>query len=178
MTPGMKRSEIAHLPEYFDRYINLTADIDINKALELYGHDYLEKERHHLEHLGNLVYAPGKWTVNDIMQHVIDTERIFAYRALRISRSDTTPLPGYDENFYAEHTTAASRTLEDLLMEFELVRASSIMLFKNMNQEMLLKEGTCNNKQMSVLALGFTMVGHVIHHVGVLKERYYPLLHS
>jgi len=173
----MKRSEIAHLPEYFERYINLTEDVDINKALELYGHDYLEPERHQLEQLGNRVYAPGKWTVNDIMQHLVDTERIFAYRALRISRSDTTPLPGYDENFYAEHTNAANRTLEDLMMEFELVRASTIMLFKSMSPGMLPKEGTCTGKQMSVLALGFTMVGHVIHHVNVLKERYYPLLH-
>lgn len=172
----MKRSEIANMPQYFDRYINLADDIQLGEALELYGGSYFEKEKEQLAALGDNVYAPGKWTVKDIIQHIIDTERVFAYRALRIGRGDKTPLPGFDENVYAEHTTAASRTLADLLEEYDLVRKTTILLFRSFTTGMLQEEGTCSGKTISVAALGFTIAGHTIHHVNVLRERYYPLI--
>jgi len=164
------------MPAYFDRYINLTEDIAITEALEKFGQPYIEQERANLERLGDKVYAPGKWTVKDIIQHITDAERIFAYRALRIGRADKTHLPGFDEELYAEHTTAATRTLDDLLQELYAVRVSTIMLFKSFNDDMLTHEGTSNGKTISVLAIGFTITGHAMHHMKVLKERYYPLV--
>lgn len=165
------------MPSFFDRYIKLVEDIDVIDALTKYGSQYLQNERQLLTELGDKVYAPGKWTVKDILQHLIDTERIFAYRALRISRSDTTALPGFDENFYAEHTTAASRSVDDLLYEFSSVRSSTTLLFKSFSNDMLQNEGISSTITISPLAIGFATVGHVIHHLNVLKERYYPLAH-
>ena len=164
------------MPQYFDRYINLSDDIEVIDALAHYGTPYLQNERSELIKLGDRVYAPGKWTVKDILQHIADTERIFAYRALRISRSDTTPLPGFDENSYAEQTTAAVRTVDDLLQEFDMIRASTLLLYRSFTNDMLLKEGTASGKTISPLAIGFTIAGHAVHHINVLKERYYPLI--
>ncbi len=172
----MKRSEIKEMPQYFDRYINLTDNVEVTDALEKYGASFLQNEKQQLFALGDKVYAPGKWNVKDIIQHIIDAERVFAYRAMRISRADTTPLPGFDENAYAENTTAATRTLEDLLNEFDAVRTSTIILFKSFSNDMLQREGTASGKTITPLAIGFTIAGHAIHHVNVLKERYYPLI--
>ena len=97
----MTKQDIPFLPIYFERYINQVPDMELPKALEVYGFELLDAEKNKLIQLGDLVYAPDKWTIADIMQHVIDTERIFAYRALRIGRNDQTPLPGFDENEYA-----------------------------------------------------------------------------
>jgi hypothetical protein len=172
----MKRSEIKKMPEYYDRYINLCDDVAVTAALAIYGSPMFQKEKQALLQLGDNVYAPGKWTVKDTIQHIIDTERVFAYRAMRISRGDTTPLPGFDENMYAEHTTAATRTLEDLMEEFDVVRRSTILLYKSSTDGMLQNEGTASGKTISPLAIGFTIAGHAIHHMNVLRERYYPLI--
>ena len=172
----MKRSDITTMPLYFDRYISLVDDMEIVGALEHYGAAYLEQEADKLRQLGDRVYAPGKWTVKDTIQHIIDGERIFAYRALRIARADNTPLPGFDENDYARNTNAADRTLDDLLEEFDGVRKSTIILFRNFSNEMLLNVGTSSGNPISTLAIGYTIVGHLIHHMRVWEERYYPLL--
>jgi hypothetical protein len=172
----MNKSAIAHMPQYFDRYIALADDVPIVQALEQYGAAYLEQEKDKLVALGDSVYAPGKWTVKDILQHMIDTERIFAYRALRIGRSDKTPLPGFEEDFYASHTTAAKRSVDELLEEYAVVRQATILLFRSFSDQMLQNEGTSSGTAISALAIGFTIAGHVIHHVNVLRERYYPLL--
>jgi hypothetical protein len=172
----MKRSAIIQMPEYFDRYINLVEDISLIDALEKYGVSYLRAEQKKFEKLGDEVYAPGKWTIKDIIQHYIDTERVFTYRALRFARTDTTVLPGYDENLFAENTNTSNQSLEELLNEFDLVRKSTIAMYKGFTNEMLNRKGICFNKEISVLAIGFTMPGHVIHHMNVIKERYFPLL--
>jgi len=172
----MKKSELKKMPEYFADYINLiTDDIDLSEALEKYGPGLYLRDKNEIERAGDKVYAAGKWTVKDILQHLIDSERIFNYRALTIARKDETKIPGFDENFYAEKTNAGKRSLNDLLDEYEIVRKSSLMLFKSFNDEMLLTEGIANNKNISVLALGFAIAGHSIHHYNVIKERYYSL---
>lgn len=172
----MNRSAIKTMPRYYDRYINLVDDLTITDALQQFGQQYIAKEAEKLALLGDRVYAADKWTVKDIIQHLIDGERIFAYRALRIARADSTPLPGFDENSYALNTTAAERTLADLLEEFYAVRTTTTMLFKSFSNDMLMNEGTSNGNPVSVIAIGFTIVGHAIHHINVLRERYYPLL--
>ena len=117
-------------------------------------------------------YAEGKWTIKDIIQHVIDTERIFAYRALRISRNDTTPLPGFEENDYVENTKANERGIQDLLAEFSAVRYATLFLFKSFSEEQLKRMGTASGTAISVRAIGFIIIGHQKHHQNVFQERY------
>nr|WP_294938331.1 DinB family protein [uncultured Flavobacterium sp.] len=119
-------------------------------------------------------YAEGKWTIKEIIQHIIDAERIFAYRALRFSRNDATPLPGFDENRYAEvvNPVANKRHLKDLLTEFTAVRHATISLFKSFTEEDLLKKGVASENVMSVRAAGFVIIGHQNHHKKVFSERY------
>ena len=170
----MKSSQIGVLPNFFDRYIKLVEDVDVIDALKKYGANYLDQEK--LSRLGNAVYAEGKWTVKDILQHIIDSERVFSYRALRFARNDNTALPGYDENFFAANAEASKRSVDDLLEEMTDVRNSTFKLFQSFNDDMLQKNGICFNQEISVLAIGFTITGHIIHHSNVIKERYYPLL--
>jgi len=174
----MKRSDIDPMPAFFDRYINLVEDIDLLEALETYSPEALFSEVDSLEALGDSVYAPGKWTIRDIIHHCIDTERIMSYRALRFARNDQTPLPGFEENDYAQNTLASERTLEDLLDEYEIVRAATLAQFQHFNETMLRRSGKASASIISVGALGYVIVGHAIHHMNVIRERYFPLLNS
>ncbi|MEO7977248.1 DinB family protein [Flavobacterium sp.] len=117
-------------------------------------------------------YTEGKWTIKDIVLHMIDTERIFAYRALRISRGDKTPLPGFEENDYVPFAFANNRSVESLLEEFENVRKATISFFENLNDEQLLFLGTASNTTISVRAIGFIITGHQNHHLKVIEQRY------
>lgn len=117
-------------------------------------------------------YAEGKWTIKDIIQHVIDAERIFAYRALRIARGDKTALPGFEENDYANAAQADRRHLQELLTELSMVRQSTIFLFKSFLENELLHKGTASGYSVSVRALGFLIIGHQNHHIKIFKERY------
>lgn len=117
-------------------------------------------------------YASGKWTIKDIIQHLIDSERIFAYRALRFSRGDTTELPGFDENLFATNAYGNERKLQEMLTELALVRQSTIMLFKSLNDESMLKTGIASGYNVSVRSIGFAIIGHQNHHIKIFKERY------
>lgn len=172
----MKRSEIVPMPPFFDRYINLVEDIDLFDGFAKYTPEYVFAETEKLDALGERVYAEGKWTVKDILQHVIDNERIMSYRALRFSRNDKTQLPGYDEAILAANTVASGRTISDLLQEFSELRQSTITLFRNMDKTMLTRMGNANQTEISALALGFVILGHPLHHMKVIRDRYFPLL--
>ena len=117
-------------------------------------------------------YAEGKWTIKDIIQHLIDTERIFAYRALRFARNDKTKLSGFEENDYVDEANAAKRSIQDLLTELDVVRQATLSLFKSFLNEELLRMGTASNNPISVRALGFVIIGHQNHHQRVFQERY------
>lgn len=117
-------------------------------------------------------YAEGKWTIKELLLHVIDTERVFSYRALRFARKDTTDLPGFDENWYVDNSFGNSRTIEDLLREYSEVRAATLRLFKSFSDETLMVSGTASNNPMSVRALGFIIAGHALHHLKIIQERY------
>jgi hypothetical protein len=166
------------MPQFFDRYINLVEDIDIVEALEKYNTINTLLNKDELERLGDKVYAPGKWTIKEIIQHLTDNERVQAYRALRIARNDKTPLPGYDENLFAQNVHPSDRGLDDLLEEFAIVRRSNIILFENFNEEIQQRTGLCNNVTIPVLALGFVLVGHQLHHAKIIRERYLPLIEN
>jgi uncharacterized damage-inducible protein DinB len=117
-------------------------------------------------------YADGKWTIKDILQHLIDAERIFAYRALRFSRNDQTQLASFDEDEYVIEANANRRSIQDLLTELAVVRQSTLSLFRSFSQEELLRNGIASNNPMSVRALGFVIIGHQNHHQQIFEERY------
>lgn len=175
----MKRSEVTPMPQFFDKYINLVEDVELLDALDTFSPVGVFVDIESLEALGDQVYAPGKWTIRDIVQHCIDTERIMAYRALRFARNDQTTLPGFEENSYAQEAFANQRTLEDLLEEYEIVRIGTLALFDSFNQEILSRSGIggkLSQVPMSVAALGFMIVGHAVHHYKMIEERYFPIL--
>jgi hypothetical protein len=121
---------------------------------------------------GDFAYAPGKWTICQLLQHAIDTERIFAYRALCIARGETQPLPGFDENEYARMAGTGKRTPAKLKEEFLTVRQSTLQLFGGFDDAALARCGTANGNPISVHALAYIIVGHWRHHAGILRERY------
>ncbi|MEO0733783.1 MAG: DinB family protein [Bacteroidota bacterium] len=117
-------------------------------------------------------YAPGKWTIKDVLQHLIDVERIFAYRMLRYARADTLPLPGFDVDAYGRVQTTAGRPLADLLGEFSLLRRATVRMLMSFSPAELCRQGTASGLTASVRALGFKLVGHDRHHCGVVRDNY------
>lgn len=172
----MTKSDIPVMPQFFDRYINLADNTRILDGLTQAASFDRLMPRQTLEALGERRYAPGKWTVKDILQHVIDNERIMTYRAMRFARNDQTALPGYDEELFGQFASANRRTVADLYEEYAMVRQSTIALYKSFDEEMLLRSGVCFNQTISVLALGFVLIGHALHHANIIRERYVPLL--
>lgn len=128
------------------------------------------------EQTGAFRYAEGKWSIKELLIHIIDAERVFAYRALRVGRGDQTPLASFDEDSYMANCNAENRSLEHVLAEYKLVRASTIALFEGFSEEMLLRTGTASNAVISVRALGYIIPGHETHHINIINERYLPLL--
>ena len=120
----------------------------------------------------NYTYAAGKWTIKDMLVHMADTERIFVYRALRFSRGDETPLPGFEESLFAKNAGAGEREKEDIMREFSLVRESSITFVESLSDEALDRKGTSNNNVLSVRYLVNLIYGHHKHHLNILRERY------
>ncbi len=170
----MKASQLPvnEYAEFFFPYINVLGEITLMDELEISLHDFIRFIQNIPMDKFDFRYAEGKWTIKEIIQHVIDTERIFAYRALRISRNDQTPLPGFDENNYINNTEANRRSIQDLLTEFSAVRHSNIYLFKSFSSEQLERTGIASNSGISVRAIGFVMIGHQKHHQNVFEERY------
>ena len=117
-------------------------------------------------------YADGKWTVKHLLSHMIDAERIFAYRVLRLLRGDQTPLPGFDENAYVSNTNLTNQTFTDLAAEFKAVREANLYLFNTITDEQSLLTGTASNSKISARALLHIIAGHELHHLNILKERY------
>lgn len=168
----MKKSDINPMPEYFDRYIALVDDVELTKALEI---SLAEIDKFPIgvwEAYGDQVYAEGKWTIKQILQHLIDTERIFTYRALCYARGETARLPGFDEDTYAKNADVSARTIEDLINEYKLVKTSFNMLFQTFNIEALLRIGPSFKGEYSVLSMGFIMAGHLRWHLNIINERY------
>jgi uncharacterized damage-inducible protein DinB len=124
----------------------------------------------------NYSYAPGKWTIKQLLGHMIDTERVFAYRALRIARNDSTPLEGFEQDDYVRYGPHAQSRNVDLLEEFDAVRKASICLFRELSSEAWDRQGTANNNKVSVRALAYIIAGHVAHHLGVLQQKYLPTM--
>lgn len=117
-------------------------------------------------------YAEGKWTIIEVLQHVIDAERVFAYRATRIARKDATPLPGFDENMFAENSLAGQRDFDEMKEEFAALRKSTDLFMASLTDEQLQQSGTASGKYITVNAIAFITYGHLIHHMNIIRERY------
>lgn len=124
------------------------------------------------EEKGDYRYAEGKWTIKELLQHMVDVERVMSYRALRVGRGDQTPIPGFDQDEYVLTCNAADRTVADLTAEFQAIRQATIHLFEHFTDEMLLNIGNASGNPISTRALGFILIGHELHHMNILKERY------
>lgn len=172
----MKRSHIQPLPEHFGQYILLEDDSELDEVLQKNLEAVNRLDVNQLAKLGDKVYAPGKWTVKEVLQHITDTERIFCYRALVIARGDINYPPGFDEALYAKYSGANNRSFDSIIEELKAVKLATIAMFSSFPEETLKKTGLSSKVEMSVLALGFAIAGHQTHHLNILKERYLPLL--
>lgn len=162
----------AEYAPYYAGYVGLTAGRDLPEALNesavqlvAYLEEAGEARRDH-------AYAPGKWTVGQCLQHVIDSERVFAYRALRIGRGDKTPLPGFDQDEFAAVARVDHRTLAELTEAFRTVRQATVQLFAGFTAADLERMGTMSGGPASVRALGFIIAGHAFHHERLYREKY------
>ena len=117
-------------------------------------------------------YAPGKWTIKEILVHIIDDERIYSYRALRFARNDKTKLPGFEQDDFALHSNANERDLKNIFEEYEAVRKATITLFNGLDNETLTREGTADGNKATVRALAYHIAGHELHHINIIKEKY------
>lgn len=158
--------------EYSKTYLRKVEGTDFIAVLTQSLAKNLAKLQTLTEDQWNGKYAADKWTVKEVLIHILDTERIFAYRALRVSRNDKLPMQGFEQNDYVSYYEVAHRSPASLLEEYELLRRSTISLFKNMSTEMLDRIGTASGGPCSALALGFMIAGHEIHHWEILAERY------
>jgi hypothetical protein len=166
------RPDIQTVPAYFQKYVELVKDMDLIDALR-YAEEQVQQILAEIpEDKGTYRYAEGKWTIKEVLNHIMDVERVFAYRALRFSRNDQTPLPPFEENDYAPQANAHGRSIADLKSEIRRLRETTIDLFTSFAPEMLRREGTASNKRISVLNLGYITAGHDLHHVNILRERY------
>jgi len=157
---------------YYTPYINLVDSKDIVASFEKNFKETLSFFSSIPEDKWLYSYAEGKWTINEVIQHILDTERVFAYRALCFSRKDTVELPGFDQDDYLINSNANSRSKESLIEEYISIRNATITLFKSFSEEMLLQIGVASNSSLSVRAAGYIIVGHEKHHCNVIKENY------
>lgn len=158
---------------YQESYIKLVDDAySLVEELEISVHNFIHFVREIPMDKYDYRYAEGKWTIKDIIQHLIDSERIFAYRALRFSRGDETALPGFEENMYADNAYGDDRSINDLLTEMSALRHANIMMFKSFKAEDMLRKGIASGYTVSVRAFGFLIIGHQNHHMKIFKERY------
>lgn len=166
------RPQQTDYPQYFESYISLVTGDDVHSILTSSIMDLKNALAAIPDTKADYAYAPGKWTIKQALQHCIDTERIFAYRALCLARSEQQPLPGFDQELYAGQANVENKPLQFLKDEMLLVRQSTEMLFKHFEDKELSKAGMVSNNKITVLAMGYTIIGHWLHHQSILKEKY------
>lgn len=168
----MRRPEPNEYAEHYKKYIDLVKGDNIIKALSDQVIDVQAIISEIPEEKENFAYAEGKWTIKEVLGHIIDTERIFAYRTLRFARKDKTPLPGFDENLFVQHSHFQKQTLYNLGHEFAIVREANLALWKQFDEQALNEIGNANGKDMSVRAILYSVAGHTSHHLNVIKLKY------
>src|SRR5215204_4661083 len=168
----MNRPEKTEYAEYYDRYISLIDSDEIVPVLENQLEELAEVFKEITEEKSHYAYAADKWTIKEVIGHLADGERIFAYRALRISRADKTPIEGFEQDGYIENSNFNNIPLSELTAELLYVRKGNLIFFKSLNDEAWLRTGTASDNPVSVRALAYIMAGHIRHHLKILNERY------
>jgi len=174
----VKRSDINPMPQYFDRIINLVADVELSDSFDDSIRQVNELDRDRLTRLDGQRYASEKWTVKEILQHVIDFERILSYRSLLFARRVGSVPQSVDQDLLAKNSLANARTIDSLIEELKALRLGTKSLYESFDDHSLLNTGINWKYEISVLAMGFALVGHQIHHLKVIEEKYFPLLHK
>lgn len=172
--PG--RPKLGEYAEDYEKYVALIPGTDILGTLEGQRLVMSQMLAARSEREGNFRYAPDKWTVKEVVGHVVDAERIFAYRALRFARGDQTPLPGFEQDAYVKNAGFAERTLEDLAGEYAEVRGATISLFNRLDEAAWQRRGVASDNEVTVRALAYIIAGHELHHRRILEEKYLPAI--
>ena len=160
------------VPPFYQTYVKHVHTMSLKEALGYSLTTFEQIVNSIPESKGGYRYAEGKWTIKELLVHVLDAERIFAYRALRFARNDKTMLPGFEENDYVPNSAANERTMKSILTSMQLIRASTNDLFNSFTIEMLKRSGSANNTEISVETLGYVIAGHQLHHCSILQQRY------
>jgi hypothetical protein len=158
---------------YYEKYVSLVPDQDILATLKKQLPETVRLLSACAEDKGDLRYAPGKWSVKEVLGHVIDTERIFSYRALRIARNDKTPIEGYEQDDYVKYGPFGKCSLASLIEEFTSVREATLSLFRGLDEPAWVRRGVANNSEVSVRAIAYIVAGHELHHRRILREKYF-----
>ena len=167
-----RRPEPSEYAPYFARYIDLVPETDILSSLDTQMKDTSDTLRRVGEERSNYRYADGKWTIKQVVGHLGDVERIFAYRALAIARGEKTVLPGFDEDTYVRQGDFESWKFRDLVDALAIVRSSNVLMFRNLSEEAWDRRGVASDSPATVRALAFSILGHERHHMNVLRARY------
>lgn len=160
------------VPSFYQGYVARVQQYELIEALEVSFRETDALLSQIPESLGLYAYAPGKWTVKELLQHMMDAERVFAFRALTFARNDKTHLPPFDENAYVPESNAHAFSITEMAGSMERLRATTLDLFRSFTPEMLKRRGVANKNEMSVEAIGYIISGHELHHVAILNERY------
>jgi len=170
------RPEATEYAPYYERYISLVSGNDVLTTLEEASPQTVALFSSLSEKEGDFRYSPEKWSVKQVLGHIIDTERIFAYRALRISRNDATPIEGYDQDDYVRYGPFSHCQLSNLVEEYTHVRNATLSLFRSLDQEAWTRRGIANKNEVTVQALAYIVAGHELHHRNVLNDKYSAIL--
>ena len=168
----MLKPETSEYNPYYEKYISLIEEGELLNALERQPSELRSLLNGLDEEKGKYAYADGKWSIKEVLSHLVDGERIFGYRVLRISRGDETPIEGFEQDGYIENSHANERSFEDLLEELSLQRNANLRMLKNLREDGWKRLGTASQSPVSVRALAFIMAGHVRHHINILKAQY------
>ena len=168
----MNRPETDEFFSYYNTYISLIEGNEVWPVLDAQVSEIRAMFSAMPEERGAFAYEAGKWSIKEVLSHLIDGERIFAYRILRISRGDETPIEGFEQDGYIEHSNANNRSFAELIEEFDLQRRSNLLMLRNISEEGSRRMGTASGKPISVRALTYITAGHVRHHINILNERY------
>jgi uncharacterized damage-inducible protein DinB len=161
---------------YYEKYIALVPSGDFLDILDQQHRELTRLLSPLTDQQAEFRYAPGKWSVKEVLGHINDAERIFSYRLLRIARGDQTPLPGFEQNPYIEAGNFSARTLDDLLREFSAIREATVALIRSLDDAAWVRRGVASQKEVTVTAIAFVIAGHERHHRIILEERYLPAL--
>ncbi len=172
MNENIGKPDTSEYLPYYGKYVSLVPDSDILTVLGKQIEETAGLLNSIPESRANFRYAPDKWSIKELVGHVIDTERIFAYRALRFARNDKTPLPGYEQDDYVSNASFDSCTLTDLASEIKSVRQATVFLFKHLDPNAWTRSGLANNGEASVRALAHIIAGHELHHREILRSKY------